>query len=229
MNFSWDLSPQCVDGYLLAMSSHGLFSVHTLLVFLSRLIRTLILLDQSPILMNSFNLDYYLLKGPPPLQTHRDSWSIYKLLLFSFSVTPDSLSPQGLQHTRPPHPLPSPGVCSDSCRLSWWCHPTIASCVVPSFCLQSFPASGSFWMSWLFASDGQSFRASASVFPKNVQGWFPLGLTNFISFLSKGLSRVLQHHNSKTSILQHSAFFMVQLSHLYSQYLSGGRGAKFTP
>ena len=64
MSFSWDLSPQCADGYLLAMPSHGLFSVHTLLVFLSLLIRTLILLDQSPILMNSFNLNYYILKGP---------------------------------------------------------------------------------------------------------------------------------------------------------------------
>ena len=93
--------------------------------------------------------------------------------------------------------------------------------VIPFSCPQSFPASGSFWMSWLFASGGQNIGASASVFPKNVQGWFPLRLTDFISLLSKGLSRVLQH-NLKTSILWHSAFFMVQLSHLYSQHLSWG-------
>ena len=86
----------------------------------------------------------------------------------------------------------------------------------PFFCLQSFPASDSFSMSWLFESSGQSIGASASVLPMNIQGWFPLELTGLISLLSKRLSRVfLQHHNSKASILWRSAFFMVQLSHPY--------------
>ena len=97
-------------------------------------------------------------------------------------------------------------------------HPTISSSVVPfSSCLQSFPASGSFPMSQLFPSGGQSIEASASasVLPKNIQDWIPLGLTGLISLQSKGLKSLVQHHSSKTYILQHSAFFMVQLSHSY--------------
>ena len=104
------------------------------------------------------------------------------------------------------------------CLLSQWCHPTISpSVALFSSCPQSFPASGSFPISWLFTSGGQSIRASApaSVLPTNIQGSFPLGLTGFISLLSKGLSRVLQHHKSKASVLQCSAFFMAQLSHSY--------------
>ena len=86
--------------------------------------------------------------------------------------------------------------------------------VIPfSSCLQSFPASGSFPMSQFFASGGQSIGASASVLPMNIQDWFPLGLTGWISLQSKGLKSLLQHHSSKTSILWHSAFFIVQLSH----------------
>ena len=125
-----------------------------------------------------------------------------------------------LQHARLPCPSLSPGVCSNSCPLSQWCYLTISSSVAP-FCswLQSFPALGSFPMSRLFSSSGQSIEASASasVLPMNIQGWFPLGLTGLISFLSKGLSRVFsEHHSSKASILwQCSAVFMVQLSHLY--------------
>ena len=86
------------------------------------------------------------------------------------------------------------------------------------FCLQSFPASGSFLMSWLFSSGGQSIRASdtASVLPKNNQGWSTLGLTGLISFQSKGLLKsLLQHHSSKASVLRYSAFFIVLLSHSY--------------
>ena len=104
----------------------------------------------------------------------------------------------GLQHAMPPCPLPSPRVCSNPCSLRWWCHPTISSSIVPfSSCLWSFPASGSFPMSCLFTSGGQSIgaSASASVLPMNIQGWFPLGLTGWISLQSKGLSRVLQHHS----------------------------------
>ena len=128
-----------------------------------------------------------------------------------------SLWPHGLQHTRLPCPSPFPSVCSELCPLSQWCHPTVLLPVTPFTCLQSFPASGSFPMSWLIASYGQSIGASvlASVLPMNIQGWFLLGLTVLIFLLSKGLSRVLQHHSSKAPILWHSASFMVQLSHLY--------------
>ena len=93
----------------------------------------------------------------------------------------DSLWPHGLQHDRLPCPSLSPGVCSNSCPLSWWCYLTISSsATLFSFCLQSFPASGSFTMSQLFTSGGQSIGASASVLPMNIQNWFPLGLTGLI-------------------------------------------------
>ena len=124
---------------------------------------------------------------------------------FSHSVTSDSLWPHGLQHTRPPCPSPTPGVYPNSCLLSSWCHPTISSSVVPFFsCLQSFPASESFTMSWLFASDGQSIGASASisVLPMNTQDWSPLGWTGWISLQSKGLSRVF----SSTTVQKHQFF-----------------------
>ena len=111
----------------------------------------------------------------------------------------------GLQHTRPPCPSPTPGVYSNSCPLSRWYHPTISSSVVPfSSCLQSFPASGCFRMSQFLASGGQSIGASASVLPMNIQDWFPLGWTDWISLQSKGL---LQHHGLKASVLRCSAFF----------------------
>ena len=102
---------------------------------------------------------------------------------FSRSVTSDSLQPHGLQHARPPCPSPTPGVYSNSCPLSQWCHPTISSSVVPfSSHPQSFPASGSFQMSQLFASGGQSIgvSASASVLPVNIQDWSPLGWTGWL-------------------------------------------------
>ena len=130
----------------------------------------------------------------------------------------NSLRPRGLQHARLPCPSRSPRSCSNSCLLSWWCHPTISSSVVPfSSCPQSFPASGSFQMSQLFTS-GQSIGASAtaSVLPMNTQGWFPLGWTGFDLLAVQGtLQTLLQHHSSKASILWWSAFFMVQVSHPY--------------
>ena len=103
-----------------------------------------------------------------------------------------SLQPHGLQHARPPCTSPSLRVCLSSCPLNQWYHPTISSSVALFFCPQSFPASGSFSMSWLFASGGQSYGVSASalVFSVSIQGWFPLGLTGLTSLLSKGLSRV---------------------------------------
>ena len=106
---------------------------------------------------------------------------------FSHSVVSDSLWPHGLQHTTPPCPSPTPRVYSNSCPLSRWCHPTISSSVIPfSSNVQSFPASGSLQMSQFFVSGGQSTGVSASalVLPMNIQGWFPLGLTDWISLQS---------------------------------------------
>ena len=127
------------------------------------------------------------------------------------------LQPRGLPHTRLPCPSPTPITCSNSCPSSRWCHPTISSSVI-LFCLQSFPASGSFQMSQFFASGGQSIGVSAlaSLLPMNIVDWLPLGLTSWISLQSKGLSKsLLQHHSSKTSILRPSALFIVHLSHPY--------------
>ena len=128
---------------------------------------------------------------------------------FSHSVVSDSLRPHELQHTGPPCPSPTPGVHLNPCPLSWWCHLTISSSVVLFSCPQSFPASGSFQMSQLFASGGQSIRVStsASVPPVNTQDWSPLGWTGWISLQSKGLSRVF----SKTTVQKHQ-FFSIQLS-----------------
>ena len=137
---------------------------------------------------------------------------------FSCSVVSDSLWPHQLQYGRFPCPSPTPRTCSNSCPLSRWCHPTISSLLVSfSSCLLSCPASGSFLMSQFFASGGQSIGvlASASVLPMNIQDWFPLGWTGWISLQSKGLKSLLPHHNSKAWILWHSAFFVVQPSHPY--------------
>ena len=125
------------------------------------------------------------------------------VLFFSCSVVSNPLKPHGLQHTRLPCPSLSSRVCSNSCPLNQWCHPTISSSVIPfSSCLQSFPTSGSFPMSWLLTSGGQSTGASAPVLPMNIQGWFPLGLTDLISLLSKGFSRVF----SRTTVQKHQFF-----------------------
>ena len=124
-------------------------------------------------------------------------------------LCPTFCDPHGLQHTWLPCPSFSPRVCSNSCTLSWWWHPTISLSIVPfSSCLQSFPASGSFPVSQFFASGGQSIgvSASASVLPLNIQNWFPLGLTGWISFLSKGFSGVF------SNTLQKHQFFGTQPS-----------------
>ena len=147
------------------------------------------------------------------------AWEMDNLSKFSCSVVSDSLQLHGLRHAKLPCPSPTPRTCSDSCPLSWWCHSTISSSVIPFFSwLQSFPASGSFPMSQFFASGGQSVGASASatVLPINIQDWFPLGLTFFDPFAVQGtLKSLLQHHSSKASVLWCSAFFMVQPSHSY--------------
>ena len=121
------------------------------------------------------------------------------LLLFSSLVMSNSLQSHERQHTSLPCLSLSPGVCLNSCPLSWWCHPAISSSVTP--CPQSFPASGSFPVDWFFTSGGQSIGASnsASVLSMNIQGWFPIGLPGLIFLLSKGLSRVF----SSTTIWKH--------------------------
>ena len=129
---------------------------------------------------------------------------------FSHSVMSDSLRHHALEQARLPCPSPTPGAYSNSCPLRQWCYPTISSSVIPfSSCLQSFPASGYFSMSQLFTSGGQSIgaSASASVLPMNIQDWFPLGWTSWISLQSKRLSRVF----SNTTVQKHQ-FFDSQLS-----------------
>ena len=150
---------------------------------------------------------------------------LWKFSQFSCSAMSDSLRRHEPQHARPPCPSPIPRVYPNSCPLSWWCHPTISSSVIPlSSCSQSFPASGPFQMSQLFASGGQSIgvSASTSVLPMNTQDWSPLGWTDWISLQSRGLTRVfsnttVQRHQFffRKRILLHSAFFVVQLSHPY--------------
>ena len=134
---------------------------------------------------------------------HERKW--YNLVQFSGSVVSDSLQPHGLQLTSLPCPSPTPGAYSNLCPSSWWCHPTISSSFIPfSSCLQSFPASGFFQMSQFFATGGQTIgvSASASVLPMNIQDWFPLGWTGWISLQSKGLSRVF----SNITVQKHQFF-----------------------
>ena len=138
---------------------------------------------------------------------------------FSCSVMSDS-APHGLQHARLPCSSPTPRACPNSSPSSWWCHPTISSSLVSfSSCLQSFPASGSFPRNQFFISGGQSIGASvsASVLPINIQDWFPLGLTGWISLQSKGLSRVF----SNTTVQKHQFFhpFPSLLSNSHSHIL----------
>ena len=144
--------------------------------------------------------------------------SLKFLLFFSHSVMSSCLWPHGLQHNRLPCPSLSPRVCTTHLSILWMMlsnYPIL--CCPFSSCPQSFPASGSFPMSRVFTLGGQSIgaSASASVLPMNIQGWLPLGLPGFISLMSKGCSRVFSSTSLKASILWHSAFFMVQLSHLY--------------
>ena len=145
-------------------------------------------------------INLWMLNHPCILGTNL-TWS-WCSVQFSCSVVSNSLWPNELQHTRPSCLSPTPGVHPNSCPLCWWCHPTISSSVVPfSSCPQSFPASGSFQMSQLFASGGQSIgvSASTSVLAKNTQNWSPLWWTGWISLQSKGLSRVF----SSTTVQRH--------------------------
>ena len=116
-------------------------------------------------------------------------------LLFSCQGVSDSLQPHGLQHTRPPCPSPSPGVCPSSCPLNQWCHPTISSSVPSSSALSLYQHQGLFQCTSGSQSIGAS--ASSSVLSKSIQGWFPLRLTGLISLFSKGLSRVFSSTTDK--------------------------------
>ena len=136
------------------------------------------------------------------------------MLLFSHSVVFDSLWPQGLQRAKLPCPLLSPGVCLNSSPLSQWCHPNISSSAFPFFALQSFPASGSFPVSWLFTSGGQNIgaSASASVLPMNIQDWFPLGLTGLTPCCPRDSQEFSTAPHSKASAVQCSVFLIVQFN-----------------
>ena len=141
------------------------------------------------------------------------------LLLFSCSVVSNSLSPHGLQHTRLPCPSLTPRAYSNSCPLSQWCHSTISFSIIHfSYCLQSFPTSESFPMSQFFASGGLRIRVSAfSISPSNQSGLISSRIDSFDLLAVQGtLKSLLQHHTSKASILQHSAFFMNSHSHIHT-------------
>ena len=149
------------------------------------------------------------------LSTMTGTWSVSQ---FSHSVMSYSLWPHGLQHTRPPSPWPTPRVCSNSCPLSHLCHPTISSSVVPSFtCLQPFPASGPFSMSQFFTIRWPKYWSFSFIIrPSNEHsGLISLRIDSFDLTVQGALRSLLQRHSSKASILWHSAFFMVQLSHPY--------------
>ena len=150
------------------------------------------------------------------------STHLYSSVQFSHSVLSDSLWPHGLQHARPPYPSPTPRVYSNSCPLSWWCHPTISSSVIPfSSHLQSFPATGSFQMSQFFTSGGQSvWSFSFSISPSNEYSGLIFFRVDWFDLLAvQGtLKSLLQHHCSKASVSQCSAFFIVQLTSIHDYW-----------
>ena len=143
-------------------------------------------------------------------------WLSWHSIQFNYSVGPDSLRPYRLQHTRVPCSSPNPGACSNSCPSSQWCHPTISSSVVPFSSLQSFPASGSFQMSQFFTIRWPKYWSfSFSISPANEYSGLISFRMDWLDLLAvQGtLKSLFQHHSSKASILRHSAFFIVQLSH----------------
>ena len=149
--------------------------------------------------------------------------SSLSIIQFSRSVVFNSLWPHEPQHTRPPCPSPTPGVYTNSCPLSWLCHPTVSSFLIPfSFCPQSFPASGSFQMSQLFTSGDQSISFSFNISPFNEHPGLISFRMDWLDLLAvQGtLNSLLQHHSSKASVLRCSAFCMVQLSHPYMATVS---------
>ena len=151
-----------------------------------------------------------------PMKTRIFTVFIFVSVQSSHSIMSDSLQPHGLQDARLPCPSPIHRACSNSCPSGQWCHATISSSVSPFSCLQSFPTSGSFLKSQFFISGGQSIgaSASASVLPMNIQDWFPLGLTSWISLQSRGLSRVF----SNTTVQKHQ-FFGAQPSLWFNSHI----------
>ena len=152
-----------------------------------------------------------------------------RMLLFSCSVTSNSLQPHGLQHTKLPYPSPTPGTCPNSCPVSQWCHPTILSFVAPfSFCLQSFPASGYFLISWLFALGGQNIgaSASASVLPINIQCWFAGGQmclitwgdSKFLFSLLASETETVTMPSAKTDVNRRQEAAELLASYMYSHH-----------
>ena len=138
---------------------------------------------------------------------------------FSHSVVSNSLWPHRLQHTRPSCPLPTPGVYSNSCPLSQWCHPTISSCHPLLLPPSIFPSIRVFYNESVIRIRWPKYWSfSFSISPSNIQDWFPLGWTGWITLQSKGLSSFLQHHSSKATILQCSAFFIVQLTSIHDYW-----------
>ena len=138
------------------------------------------------------------------------------------SLSHDNLRPHGLQHAIPPCPSPTSWVYSNSCPLSWWCHPTISSSVIPfSYCIQFFPASGSFQMSQFFTSGGQSIGVSASalVLPMTVQDWFALGWTCWISLQSRGFWRVFSSTTVQRPQFYDTQSFLIVSSHIHTWLL----------
>ena len=144
-------------------------------------------------------------------------WAMFSSVQVSSSVMSNSWWPHGLQHARPPCPSSTLRACSNSCPLSRWWHPKSSSSVIAfSSCLQSFPASRCFLVSQLFATDGQSIGSfSASLLPMNIQNWFPLGLTGWISLLSKGLLSIF----CNTTVQKHQ-FFSAQPSLWSNSHIS---------
>ena len=158
--------------------------------------------------------------------TSKNPKKLFSSVQFSRSVMSNSLRSHEPQHARPPCPSPTPGVHPNSWPLSWWCHPTVSSSVLPfSPCPQSFPASGSFQMSRLFTSGGQSIGVSAptSVLPMNTQDWSPLGWTGWLSLQSKWLSRIF----SNPTVQKHP-FFGAQLSLWPNSHMTPGKTIAFT-
>ena len=152
-------------------------------------------------LCKSFSISLKHSRGNYTLRQFKQKKNLRHSVQFSCSVVSDSLRPHELQNARLPCPSPIPEVHPNPCPMSQWCHPSISSSVIPFSCPQSFPTSGSFQMSHLFASGGQSIGVSAlaSVLPTNIQDWSPLGWTGWISLQSKGLSRVF----SNTTVQKH--------------------------
>ena len=154
---------------------------------------------------------------------------LFSSVHFSRSVVSNSLHPHESQHARPPYPPQTPGVYPNSCPWSRWCHPVVSSSVVPfSSCPQSLPASGSFPISQFFAWGGQSIKSfSFSISPSNEHPGLISFRVDWLDLLAvQGtLKSLLQHHGSKASILQHSAFFIVQLSHFHSPLSLSSRGS----